>query len=1022
MNYHYPERISDDDVDDDDTSSCHSSELEGGGISDKLTSFERRSHSHGAKEGVMITRGSSTGHDDAYYFDSSSTEFYTGATKYGDKDDIMRFGRDGDLDASFNTDSCITQIEQNTNEIAAMIQRERNRRLGVQENVEPTNHTVIISSSAPFPERVFGNFRGWFGSGGGSATTANPNGEQSSFSHHASLSTHSTHKSKQDEDLHDKPQEIKNIFHDGNSSLSNPTEESSSDDDSSSASSSISHLHDDANFTPQERARERALRYLSNSCVDSGRKSKTASYVWGLEQLDLTRKRDRLAKELEIVESEMNKDHRLSNHTGEGDQIPQMAEMLVRELPRIQGADAGAGIELDNSYFMTWEEYLNAMNSDSNPYPSVWANKGAVDLYVDSLQRRLREAVDRTRSLEKRLVVLENAGDDIVSSLCEDLAEITEHSYKTEARYIKKGKKLQRKRRREELRHRVKIKQAEHRVHALEAQLMAVNGNTQINEHTLNHTDLYEGSDTSTEDSTNNGIDDDDNEVLLEKNLSLLQLKYEQGKQIHKSELESIRRQCEQLKLHLSVARLVMEGDDNLYEYIALLERCDTNLRRGRKDGVDDTFNNRGQYELGDFIPPPPSRITRARAKLLKSIHLERIYERRLVVSKAFNDATIKALDQELVERETLSQELEVRCLNELVVTDAKIKAAQNEAIEKCSVLEKETHELQDAVSACIIQYPTIDLSLLLGGHDSFLNKELPGNKRSSRGDSPIELKESSGNVFSAEIGSTNEPEMLQSKTGVTAIVFDEPSVPLHERDHGTEQENHVIVSNGSFNNSNSSSPLVVGSQLKMIGGGFVASHSSITQIDEGISRVGRKVVSIEERERAHEQNGFPSANQFIDTNNELTDKQMYQNSTLVETPGKISVDASHPPQMASKFDEAALPNRAALKQLGCELKCTLANYQRSYNSSTSRDKIEHLDTMNDLVVRIAKLFGPTVGLENPIGVSELTSWSFKKGRKTPSEKEGRVQTRLKKKTRRRNRDETRKASKQKDGLKMQCK
>lgn len=84
-------------------------------------------------------------------------------------------------------------------------------------------------------------------------------------------------------------------------------------------------------------------------------------------------------------------------------------------------------------------------------------------------------------------------------------------------------------------------------------------------------------------------------------------------------------------------------------------------------------------------------------------------------------------------------------------------------------------------------------------------------------------------------------------------------------------------------------------------------------------------------------------------------------------------------------------------QQLGLELKRTLARYKESYHSSSSRDRIEHLDNMNFLVSKIAKLVGTKGGFDK----DELTSWSFKKASK-PSDVAGREQKRLKKKKKRR--------------------
>lgn len=897
MDYCYPERISDDDFDDE-------SSIEGG-------------IAVGAKvRGARVERDSSASDDGDSSDDDALYDSYTGIN-YSEvgahEGGVVKVCHGGDYNASitsFNSSSN-AQGEQNSYAMAAMIQQERNRRLGVQEEyAELSNINEDNTSAAPFPERVFGNIRGWFGGMGGSAGT---DGDGKQGLAHATRKYHnSMHEDGRSEHMSSKPQPTKNKpYNDNYSSSSNSSDDSSSDDDSS-ASSKTSNPNGDTDFTPQERALERALRYLSNSCIDAGRKSKTASYIWGLERLDLTRKRDRFAKELEIVESEMNKDRGLTNHAEEGDPILHMAEKLVQELPRIQGADAGAGIDLVddngfNSCFMMREEYADHF-TDSYQNSAIWDNKAAVDVCVASLQRRLKEAVERTRSLENRLVVLENAGDDIVSSLCEDLAEITEHSYKTEAKYIKKGKELKRKRRREELRHRVKIKQAEHRVRLLEAQLMAVTGDKKANERMLNNTDLYEGCDISTEGSTNS-VNDDDNEVLLEKKLSIIRSKYEQEKNDHKSELDSIRRQCEQLKLHLSVARLVMEGDDNLSEYIALLERCDQSLRRNRKG---DTYNI---SDVDDFVPSPPSRITRARAKLLKVIHLERIYEQRLVVSKAFTDATIKALDQELIERESLSHKMEVRCLNELVSIDADLKDARKDASEKWAILEKDMLELQDAISAFVAQNPSAERLLFVGTNDSNASMIDPQIKKDTL---PIDSKSSR----------RDRPQQCVSKQTATSDSSNESEIPKP----GAED---------------------------------------ITTVFDDVNDRGL---------------GYTSAHECIDSDAELSRTRNHR--------AFAAVDCST--QMDTNCHDTGASQMTA-QQLGLELKRTLASYKESYHSSTSIDRVEHLNNMNFLVSKIAKLVGTKSGFDK----DELTSWSFKKASK-PSDVAGREQKRLKKKKKRR--------------------
>lgn len=948
MDYSYPDRICDDDLDDE--------------IS--LAEVEKIQDC----EGKRVKKSK--------YDDRSFNEQHPSAGESNDDEDVPRVSRDAETNS---------QGQQNRHAMAVLIQQERNRRLGIRNVVDFKNQ--IAYPAAPFSGRVLGNIRGWFV--GASGAQASENGEKSNDGR-ASTSAIAVSKDAPlyEHQIPEKVQSMKDKSHVYNSSSSTSSDDSSSIFDDSSISSNTSNPnHGASSFTPQERAREHALRYLSNTCVDAGRKSKVASYVWGLERLDLKRKRDRYAKELEIVESEMNKDHGLISHAGERDAISDMAVALVREFPRIHGADAGAGIDLiketdRNASFMTWEEYIDAINSDDwmmrIQHPSVWENKEAFDVYMTSLQRRLKDAMDRTRSLEKRLVVLENAGDDIVSSLCEDLAEITEYSYKMEAQYIKKGKELQRKRRREERRLRTKIKQAEQRVSELEEKMMIISGVNQLVEQTIGYTDLYEGSDVSTKASTTSGIDDDDDEILLETKLSSIKAYYEQEKNEHKSEVDSIRRQCEQLKLHLSVARLVMEGDDNLRDYMVVLERFDPSQRIDR---TYDVFNNQDLLEVGDsIIPSPPSRVTRARAKLLKVIHLEKIYEQRLAVSKAFTDATISALDQELLERESSSQKMEVRCLNELVVIDSEMKNSVNEATDILIKLESEAQELQDAISGAnwssidllmpaiddeIITKNNLSSDILLRAEDclrQFETKQLPETDLSSKDDLPLDSRMS-------------QP--------VTKGTFSMVDITVNERDYGGKHGDYVISSNDNVDRSDVTMPKVIDNASLPIGEGNEVESMKESRIADVIVadlQASSHIDNLSIFQCKSSLDGISPVCEYSG-DEELSETRNDKKLSVLDPPGRHGLDP-WPSRMGECDDKTGASKKAVLEQLGCELKNTLEAYQASYHLPSSKNRVQQLDDMNDLVLKIGQLFGTKGCLNNSVEVAELTSWSFKKSRK----------------------------------------
>ncbi|KAL9181535.1 hypothetical protein ACHAXT_010340 [Thalassiosira profunda] len=795
--------------------------------------------------------------------------------------------------------------------------KERRRGMGGMEDgslpSSPTPSSVSSGTSGPAtPGGVMGNIRGWFGKNSPGRTP-----DRSPYQARKQLSM--------EEDavpvlpLHSTPKRL------GDDSSFSSSDEASSDEESDSVSRASNAVNDDARMTPQERARARALQYLSNSCVDAGRMAKTASYVWGLERMDLKRKRDRYEKELEVVEAEMNKDRGLTQEVTT-DPIAALASKLCRELPRIQGADAGAGAGsgLGDQSYMLYEEYAVLVSGEdiSKQPASVWENKEAVDVYIASLQRRLKEVLERTKSLEKRLVVLEQAGDDIVSSLCEDLSEVTAQSNRQEGKYVKRGKGLQRRLRREETRHRRRMKEAEKRVRELEEQLMRVSGGDE------NATDklLLDVSDSSNDSSLTEDDDADDDEVLLEKKLTIIKAKRERDKEEHQSEVDSVRRQCEQLKLRLSVARLVMEGDDNLREYVGLLERFNPSSKNKRKSAIDDAYGDPDDSFGHANVGGPPSRITRARAKLLKVTHLERIYEQRLTVSKSFTDATINALEEELSEREQATQKMEVRCLNELMLIDSGIKDIVSESDAKMASLKGDAQELADAIAAYTAEKSITDINSMFAAIDTPYEHSIP-----LVAEDPIAADDDSSGESSDEDEADKDADELRMDSA--------EAVEERVERSSTGQDAPL--------------PLM-----------------------DGVIEDGKGPV----------ENGVS-----------------FDENHIAETPAKgIS-------QLRS-LDSQEMAN---LETLGCDLKSTFEEYQTSFDQSSSKERIERLEHMNDLVIKIAQARGIECTASGS-GREQMKSWSRKKSRnasdKERREKKRRSKKKKKKKRRRREKERREKA------------
>ena len=366
-------------------------------------------------------------------------------------------------DASFPRDDALHPKEQTDVARATLIQQERQRRLGdrggaaarpdARRAPAPSRARGAATAPAPPAAGVRGWTAGWFGRGGGSEAHApsphrtssaldsgpprrssadDPAGKRPSPTlHHAASLPAATREGERLPAEAPSEHRAASRDADGDDGASSSDGSFSSEDSDSasefSGASSTQPPGGEADLGPQERARIRALRYLSNSCVDARRRAKTASYVRGLERLDLKRKEDRCAKELEVVEAEMNKDRGLTTTGGdeEGDAVSKLAADLARELPRVQGADAGAGggrgsqTLLPGESFTTYDEYVAARDhipredARRGP-PALWENGEAVEVYVSSLQSRLKEALEQTRLLQKRLAVLERTGDDIV--------------------------------------------------------------------------------------------------------------------------------------------------------------------------------------------------------------------------------------------------------------------------------------------------------------------------------------------------------------------------------------------------------------------------------------------------------------------------------------------------------------------------------------------------------------------------------------------------------------------------------
>lgn len=916
MNAYYPDRIADD-SDDDVLTSCSALETEGASNSSAVlqtTAAEDKAIDNGHNSNKSHPWRKVTHTDDDHH---ASLE------ELCEHDDELELSRHG---SSKNTPQPSPRRsgridDKKDAEMAHMIQHERERRLGVDRNDRVVDHGLDRSVSEEksnenynaSSNNLLGNIRGWFGGGGN-----NQQGDQNAREQSVPLKNpiqNAKYAHRSSDGFIDESD-------DDSSSAASSDDFTSSDEDESSSESE--NEYGDEDLKPQERARIHALRYLSNSCVDAGRKAKTASYVRGLERLDLKRKRDRFEKELDIVETEMNKDRGLLTDV-EADFVLATAAKLVLELPCTFD---------ESSQVTTYDEYMT-MSPDPQAISSLWENKEATDGYYASLQTRLKEALERTRSLEKRLTILEQAGDEIIMSLCEDLVEVTGDSNKAEARYVKKGKELQRKRGREQMRYRKKIKKAERHVRHLEERLL--NANEQVT-----HADQSVSSSDSSESSDDEEQEND--EVRLEAKLSSIKAKNVENKADHKAEVESVRRQCEQLRLRMSVARLVMEGDENLREYVAILVRAQSKLL-GRV--VED-------------IPPPPHRIIRARAKLLKVIHHENIYEQRLSISKAFSDATINALEQELIERETSGQQMEVRCLNDLVAIERETMAFAVDANKRIKELESEARDLEETVAACTGSAME-DLNL---GQSAPGTKSAQSTDNYSSSESDDEADESESAPIKRRLPNlqnSNESVGGDSRSTTSEVESDEDiqSLPLEEQ----EKRSSATVPPHDKNCSND------------------ADKEASKDIPEECTTVPSPSSGNKMEHDSDGQDEIPEREDGGDKTpgDEIFSGLDYIDGGLVDDEQPLSDDVTSTNQDNVLDDETD-----TLEVLGQKLRDTLSQYQKGADL-TSAEKVKHLTNMNLIVLQIAKTKG--IQIDSSPGVVKLRSWrrkNSKSDRKRP--------------------------------------
>jgi hypothetical protein len=380
-------------------------------------------------------------------------------------------------------------------------------------------------------------------------------------------------------------------------------------------------------------------------------------------------------------------------------------------------------------------------------------------------------------------------------------------------------------------------------------------------------------------------------------------------------------------------------------------------------------------------------------------MHLERIFEHRLAVSKAFNDAAINALEHELADREAAGQQMEVRCLNELMVIDSEIKDIVAKGKKKMEALQKEARELEGAMSAV-----SSDSALGRGEDDAAVLEHIgnfnfePGLDSAvstDNGSSSTDTHQQTQTSCRVEADRTSDDSSIEqdqldahiksetSETNNDAVPIEPDDTPIKNamelnasvdsiQSHGVDEEAHL-------GDINLDTPI----------------EANATPDDSSLHSNADPSTAV-----VHTS---PKAEKSTDNKEESTDSKA---KSTDNTNDKTAIEK---PKLTDKQKEKVL------KILGQELKCTLAEYQTSLGISSSSDRIEQLDYMNQVVIKIAEVSG--IDLAKTEIEGGIQSWSHTLTESKSASKDRGEKKRSKKRSSKVRRRKSKRDSEPDDGL-----
>ena len=301
---------------------------------------------------------------------------------------------------------------------------------------------------------------------------------------------------------------------------------------------------------------------------------------------------------------------------------------------------------------------------------------------------------------------------------------------------------------------------------------------------------------------------------------------------------------------------------------------------------------------------------------------------------------------------------MEVRCLNELMAVDGEIKELTTEASCKIAALEIESKHLEEAIAAC-----------------------------------------------SAEKSNAGVDAMLMGEIQDKNCVHDEPEPEPDTRalDDAQATAKNEDTTKRELN--------IVKTRVEDLREGFGASdpaynHAIATTTPSGIGEYEEITVPLKNTEGdPSSEVGSEKSARYKDSDDGKSEGKVssHRMETFVsKVPTIEDIKSDEDLELERQLSNSSSDEREKVVQLlGKELQYTLAEYQTSYDLSSSSDRVEQLNYMNAIVLKIAKVKG--IPMQSVESATHTKSWSMRNSEKR-DKKGGKDKKRHKRRRRGKNR------------------